>query len=112
MRSQLDKARAEKDSVEEQLQETQTMLSQQQLEHKSLVQSRAREMEQWTDEREKSLSLVEEMSKEVKRAALNYNTVQTSSYCKCIVVVLWLGIKLLFINIVTLNGSKNDQLSV
>ena len=65
LRSQLDKARAEKENVEEQLTETQMMLQQEQREHKILAQSRAREMEQWTDEREKSLHVVEEMSREV-----------------------------------------------
>merc|ERR1719225_2412004 len=43
------------------------MLAQEQREHRSLAQSRAREAELWTDEREKSLSLVEEMTREVEQ---------------------------------------------
>ena len=74
LRSQLDKARAEKENVEEQLTETQMMLQQEQREHKILAQSRAREMEQWTDEREKSLHVVEEMSREVTNCC-NYHFV-------------------------------------
>ena len=65
LRSQLEKARMEKMNVEEQLTETQMMLQQEQRDHKILAQSRAREMEQWTDEREKSLHVVEEMTREV-----------------------------------------------
>ena len=87
LRSQLDKARAEKESVEEQLTETQMMLTQQQVEHKTLVHNRAREMEQWTDEREKSLSLVEEMSKEVSKKSSSLQ-----HYCKLLPtanVLLW-----------------------
>ena len=63
--SQLDKARAEKDQVEEQLGETQLQLQLEQREHKQLALHRVREAEQWSDEREKSLSLVEEMTREV-----------------------------------------------
>lgn len=66
LRSQLERARAEKENVEEALSEAQVMLAQEQREHRSLAQSRAREAELWTDEREKSLSLVEEMTKEVR----------------------------------------------
>jgi len=67
LRSQLERARAEKENVEEALSEAQVMLAQEQMEHRSLAQSRAREAELWTDEREKSLSLVEEMTKEVEQ---------------------------------------------
>ena len=67
MRSQLEKARAEKMNVEEQLTETQMLLQQEQREHKMLAANRAREMEQWSDEHERSLNLVEEMTKEVIR---------------------------------------------
>jgi len=67
LRSQLEKARMEKMNVEEQLTETQMMLQQEQRDHKILAQSRAREMEQWTDEREKSLHVVEEMTREVEQ---------------------------------------------
>ena len=66
LRSQLERARAEKENVEEALAEAQGMLVQEQREHRSLAQSRAREAELWTGEREKSLSLVEEMTKEVR----------------------------------------------
>ena len=66
LRQQLDKARAEKQMVDEQLGETKMLLVQEQREHKMLASARAREMELWTDEREKSLNIVEEMSKEVK----------------------------------------------
>ena len=69
LRSQLERARAEKENVEEALSEAQVMLAQEQREHRSLAQSRAREAELWTDEREKSLSLVEEMTKEVTKKA-------------------------------------------
>ena len=65
LRGQLDKARAEKDQVEEQLGETQLQLQLEQREHKQLALHRVREAEQWSDEREKSLSLVEEMTREV-----------------------------------------------
>ena len=68
LRSQLERARAEKENVEEALAEAQGMLVQEQREHRSLAQSRAREAELWTGEREKSLSLVEEMTKEVRGA--------------------------------------------
>merc|ERR1711972_249546 len=43
------------------------LLVQEQREHKMLASARAREMELWTDEREKSLNIVEEMSKEVEQ---------------------------------------------
>merc|ERR1719447_1869019 len=67
LRQQLDKARAEKQMVDEQLGETKMLLVQEQREHKMLASARAREMELWTDEREKSLNIVEEMSKEVEQ---------------------------------------------
>jgi len=67
LRQQLDKARAEKQMVDEQLGETKMLLVQEQREHKMLASTRAREMELWTDEREKSLNIVEEMSKEVEQ---------------------------------------------
>lgn len=67
LRSQLERARAEKENVEEALAEAQVLLVQEQREHRSLAQSRAREAELWTGEREKSLSLVEEMTKEVEQ---------------------------------------------
>ena len=51
--------------MEEQLSDAQVMLAQEQEEHRQLQQSRAREVEQWSDERETSLSLVKEMTKEV-----------------------------------------------
>ena len=66
LRAQLERARAERESVEEALSEAQSLLAQEQRQHRSLAQSRAREAELWTDEREKSLSLVEEMTKEVR----------------------------------------------
>ena len=71
LKSQLDKVKAEKAMVEEQLTETQMMLVQEQREHKVLAANRAREMEQWSDEHEKSLNLVEEMTKEVFRTKVN-----------------------------------------
>ena len=86
LRSQLERARAEKENVEEALSEAQVMLAQEQMEHRSLAQSRAREAELWTDEREKSLSLVEEMTKEVKgrekknAASQSNNNARPSSY--------------------------------
>ena len=73
LRAQLERARADKEGVEEALGETQALLLQEQKELRALTQSRAREAEIWTDEREKSLSLVEEMTKEVKLVL-----------CKCI----------------------------
>ena len=45
LRSQLERARAEKENVEEALSEAQVMLAQEQREHRSLAQSRAREAE-------------------------------------------------------------------
>jgi len=66
LKGQLDKVKVEKQIVEEQLSETQMLLVQEQREHKMMAASRAREMEQWTDEHEKSLNLVEEMTKEVE----------------------------------------------
>lgn len=86
LRSQLERARAEKENVEEALSEAQVMLAQEQREHRSLAQSRAREAELWTDEREKSLSLVEEMTKEVRgaekknAASHSNNNARPSSY--------------------------------
>ena len=65
LRSQLERVKAEKQTVEEQLTETQMMLVQEQREHKTLAQNRAREMEEWSDEHERSLSMMEEMTKEV-----------------------------------------------
>jgi len=67
LRQQLDKARTEKLMVDEQLGETKMLLVQEQRENKLLAATRAREMELWTDEREKSLNIVEEMSKEVEQ---------------------------------------------
>ena len=52
--------------MEDQLSDTQVMLAQEQQEHKQLQQSRAREVELWSDERETSLSLVKEMTREVR----------------------------------------------
>lgn len=67
LRSQLERVKAEKQTVEEQLTETQMMLVQEQREHKTLAQNRAREMEEWSDEHERSLSMMEEMTKEVEQ---------------------------------------------
>ena len=65
LRSQLERTREEKAEVEEQLSEAEVVLAQEKQEHKLLQQSRAREVEQWSDERETSLSLVKEMTREV-----------------------------------------------
>ena len=65
LRAQLERTREEKAEVEDQLSDTQVMLAQEQQEHKQLQQSRAREVELWSDERETSLSLVKEMTREV-----------------------------------------------
>ena len=51
--------------MEEELSETQVMLAQEQQEHQQLQYSRAKEAELWSDERETSLSLVKEMTREV-----------------------------------------------
>ena len=66
LRSQLERARAEKENVEEALSEAQVMLAQEQEDHRQLQHSRAREAELWSDERETSLSLVKEMTREVR----------------------------------------------
>ena len=64
-RSQLEKTREEKNSVEEQLSETQMMLMREQEKHKMLQENRARELEEWGSERASSMNLVQEMTKEV-----------------------------------------------
>ena len=99
LRSQLERARAEKENVEEALAEAQVLLVQEQREHRSLAQSRAREAELWSGEREKSLSLVEEMTKEVRGAErrkmqLHIQTTMQDPLptCKCIVAVSFLRI--------------------
>ena len=66
LRSQLERTRDEKAEVEDQLSDTQVMLAQEQQDHKQLQQSRAREVEFWSEERETSLSLVKEMTREVR----------------------------------------------
>merc|ERR1719282_701585 len=43
------------------------MLQQEQEQHKDLLENRARELEEWGSERETSMSLVQEMSKEVEQ---------------------------------------------
>ena len=65
LRSQLERTREEKAEVEDQLSDTQVMLAQEQEDHRQLQHSRAREAELWSDERETSLSLVKEMTREV-----------------------------------------------
>ena len=80
LRSQLDKTREEKAEVEEQLNEAEVVLAQEQEEHRLLQQSRAREVEQWSDERETSLSLVKEMTREVSRAS---TSLLCSGYTNC-----------------------------
>ena len=55
--------------MEEELSETQVMLAQEQQEHQQLQYSRAKEAELWSDERETSLSLVKEMTREVRLQA-------------------------------------------
>ena len=65
LRAQLERTREEKAEVEEELSETQVMLAQEQQDHHQLQASRAREAELWSDERETSLSLVKEMTREV-----------------------------------------------
>ena len=52
--------------MEDQLSDTQVMLAQEQQEHQQLQYSRAKEAELWSDERETSLSLVKEMTREVR----------------------------------------------
>ena len=74
LRAQLERARADKEGVEEALGEAQALLLQEQKELRALTQSRAREAEIWTDEREKSLSLVEEMTKEVISSVQLYSS--------------------------------------
>lgn len=114
LRSQLERARAEKENVEEALSEAQVMLAQEQREHRSLAQSRAREAELWTDEREKSLSLVEEMTKEVKggeKKNAASHSIQTTMRdplptCKYIVAVSFLD-KLLIISRLGQNYVRN-----
>ena len=66
LRAQLERTREEKAEVEDQLSDTQVMLAQEQEEHRLLQHSRAREVELWSDERETSLSLVKEMTREVR----------------------------------------------
>ena len=82
LRAQLERARADKEGVEEALGEAQALLLQEQKELRALTQSRAREAEIWTDEREKSLSLVEEMTKEVKLVMCNCTSVLKREVCK------------------------------
>ena len=79
LRSQLEKTREEKAEVEEQLNEAEVVLAQEQREHKLLQQSRAREVEQWSDERETSLSLVKEMTREVTNCSVLANFLIQSS---------------------------------
>jgi len=85
LRSQLERTREEKAEVEEQLSEAEVVLAQEKQEHKLLQQSRAREVEQWSDERETSLSLVKEMTREVehlknqKEELSRHNSIRQSS---------------------------------
>jgi Rab11 family-interacting protein 3/4 len=65
LRAQLDKTREEKNSVEEQLSETQILLMREQEQHRLLQDNRAREVEEWGSERATSLNIVQEMSREV-----------------------------------------------
>ena len=67
MRSQLEKAREEKGVVEEQLCEVQGLLIGEQERHRQLQESRARELEQWGEEKAASLGMVQEMSREVRK---------------------------------------------
>jgi len=67
LRAQLDKTREEKHGVEEQLSETQILLAREQEQHRVLQENRAREVEEWGDERATSLSIVQEMSREVEQ---------------------------------------------
>eukprot|EP00092_Neocalanus_flemingeri_P095404 GFUD01121385.1.p1 GENE.GFUD01121385.1~~GFUD01121385.1.p1 ORF type:complete len:416 (+),score=139.83 GFUD01121385.1:290-1537(+) len=67
LRAQLDKTREEKHSVEEQLSETQILLMREQEQHRMLQENRSREVEEWGTERANSLSLVQEMSREVEQ---------------------------------------------
>lgn len=67
LRAQLDKTREEKNSVEEQLSETQILLIREQEQHRMLQENRAREVEEWGTERATSLNLVKEMSREVEQ---------------------------------------------
>ena len=78
LRAQLERTREEKAEVEDQLSDTQVMLAQEQQEHKQLQQSRAREVELWSDERETSLSLVKEMTREVRHFP-SFFSVQTTN---------------------------------
>jgi len=66
MRSQLEKAREEKGVVEEQLCDVQGLLIGEQERHRQLQESRARELEQWGEEKAASLGMVQEMSREVE----------------------------------------------
>ena len=61
--------------MEEELSETQVMLAQEQQDHHQLQASRAREAELWSDERETSLSLVKEMTREVS-ISTHYSALQ------------------------------------
>ena len=76
LRAQLERTREEKAEVEEELSETQVMLAQEQQDHHQLQASRAREAELWSDERETSLSLVKEMTREV---STRYSALQSIS---------------------------------
>ena len=67
LRAQLDKTWEEKNSVEEQLSETQILLIREQEQHRMLQENRAREVEEWGTERATSLNLVKEMSREVEQ---------------------------------------------
>ena len=79
LRSQLERTRDEKAEVEDQLSDTQVMLAQEQQDHKQLQQSRAREVEFWSEERETSLSLVKEMTREVSQEGFLCSTILVGS---------------------------------
>lgn len=67
LRTQLDKTREEKNSVEEQLSETQILLMREQEQHRMLQDNRNREVEEWGTERATSMNIVQEMSREVEQ---------------------------------------------
>jgi len=66
LKAQVEKVRAEKAVVEEQLAEIEILLGREQQQHRSLQETLIREREEWSREREASSGLIQELTKEVE----------------------------------------------
>lgn len=71
LRAQVDKVRGEKVGVEEQLMETQLLLTKEQEGAKETMELRAREVEEWSLQNERSKTIVDEMSRELEELRRN-----------------------------------------